>query len=47
MAKKAAGNAKFGWDDVVTVCRDREAGIGLADSAPVNLPHPLVVPQMT
>ncbi len=31
ISKKAAGNPRFGWDDVVTVCRDQLQGIGLAD----------------
>jgi hypothetical protein len=26
LTKKAAGNSKFGWDDVVTVSRDLQAG---------------------
>ena len=37
IAKKAAGNHKFGWDDVVTVCRDRKAGIGLAEEPSIGL----------
>jgi hypothetical protein len=30
-AKKASGNPKFGWDDVVTVCRDMQNGCTLGD----------------
>lgn len=40
MAKKAAGNNKFSWDDVVTVCRDRQAGIGLAEEEEVEKQKP-------
>ncbi len=31
LSKKAAGSTRFGWDDVVTVCRDKQQGVGLAD----------------
>lgn len=51
LAKKAAGNNKFGWDDVVTVCRDKMAGISLAEeiapSAPKTTFRPAAAPPQT
>ena len=37
-SKKATGNLKFGWEDVVTVCRDMQHGCTLGDE-PVH-PRP-------
>jgi hypothetical protein len=33
-AKKATGNLRFGWEDVVTVCRDMQHGCTLGDEPP-------------
>lgn len=42
-SKKASGNPKFGWDDVVTVCRDVESGCALDEEGvtqAVGVPPP-------
>ena len=32
-SKKTQGNLKFGWDDVVAVCRDMASGCALGEAA--------------
>jgi hypothetical protein len=37
-SKKASGNLKFGWEDVVAVCRDMQHGCTLGDEPPSQAP---------
>jgi len=40
-SKKASGATKFGWEDVVTVCRDLQLGCTLAvEPAPSSVSRP-------
>jgi hypothetical protein len=40
-AKKATGNLRFGWEDVVTVCRDMQHGCTLGDKPPRQTAAPV------
>jgi hypothetical protein len=43
-AKEAAGNTRWGWEDIVTVCKDVHSGCALSP-APVAQPTVPAAPQ--